>query len=83
MFPIGIAPRYGPDKGSIPGRADVVQTGIGVCPSLLSNAYRGLFPWRKSGRSEKLIVHLHLIPNSGIVELYLQSSIYLHGVDLN
>jgi hypothetical protein len=30
--------------------------------SLLSNVYKGLFPWGKSGRGVKLNTHLHLVP---------------------
>jgi hypothetical protein len=30
----------------------------------------------------KLIVHLHLVPGSGMVELYVHSPIRLHGVVL-
>jgi hypothetical protein len=33
-------------------------------PSLLSNEYRGLSPWRYSGRFVKLTAHLHLVPRS-------------------
>jgi hypothetical protein len=33
-------------------------------PSLLSNAYRGLFPWGQSGRGVNLTTHLHLAPRS-------------------
>jgi hypothetical protein len=33
-------------------------------PSLLSNGYRGLFPWGQSGRAVKLTTHLHLVPRS-------------------
>jgi hypothetical protein len=33
-------------------------------PSLLSNAYRGHFPWRYGGRGVKLTTHLHLVPRS-------------------
>jgi hypothetical protein len=31
-------------------------------PSLLSNGYRGLFPWGLSGRGVKLTAHLQLVP---------------------
>jgi hypothetical protein len=31
-------------------------------PSLLSNGYRGLFPWGLSGRGMKLTTHLQLVP---------------------
>jgi hypothetical protein len=32
--------------------------------SLLSNGYRGLFPWRSSCRGVRLTTHLHLVPRS-------------------
>jgi hypothetical protein len=52
-------------------------------PSLLSNGYRGLFPWAYSGRGVKLTTQLHLVPRSRIVEPYLHSPICLHDVVLN
>jgi hypothetical protein len=52
-------------------------------PSLLSNGYRGLSPRGLSGRDVKLTIHLHLIPRSKIVELYLHSPKYLYGIVLN
>jgi hypothetical protein len=33
-------------------------------PSLLSNGYRGLFPWGLNGRGVKLTTNLHLVPRS-------------------
>jgi hypothetical protein len=33
-------------------------------PGLLSDEYRGLFPWEYSGRGVKLTTHLHLVPGS-------------------
>jgi hypothetical protein len=50
---------------------------------LLSNEYRGFFPQVQSGRGVKLTTHLHLVPRSRMVELYLHSLIRLHGVTLN
>jgi hypothetical protein len=47
-------------------------------PSLLSNGYRGLSP-----RGVKLTTHLHLVPKSRMVELYLHSPICLHGIVVN
>jgi hypothetical protein len=47
-------------------------------PSLLCSGYRKIFP-----RSVKLTVHLHLVPSSRIVELYLHSHISLHSVIIN
>jgi hypothetical protein len=52
-------------------------------PSLLSGGHRGLFPRGKSDRGVKLTIHLHPVPKSRIVELYLHSLIRLHGVVLN
>jgi hypothetical protein len=67
-----------PDKGkrffSTPQRPD----GHWCPPSLLSNRYRG-----QSGRRVKLIIHLHLVPRSRMVELYLHSPTCLNGVALN
>jgi hypothetical protein len=42
---------------------------------------RGSF-WRYSARSVNLIAHLHLVPKSRMMELYLHSPICLHGVAL-
>jgi hypothetical protein len=42
-------------------------------PSRLSNGYRGLFPRGESGKSVKLITHLHLVLRSRMAELYLHS----------
>jgi hypothetical protein len=39
---------------------------LGSPPSLLSNGYQGLFPWRQSGRGVKLTTHPHVAPNLGI-----------------
>jgi hypothetical protein len=52
-------------------------------PSLLSVGYRWLFPWGKSGWGVNLITHLHLVPRSRKLELYLHSQICLHGIVLN
>jgi hypothetical protein len=52
-------------------------------PSLLSNEYQGLFPGWYSGWGVKLATHLHLVPRSRIVELYLHSPICLHDIVLN
>jgi hypothetical protein len=38
--------------------------------------------WRYSARSVNLIAHLHLVPRSRMVELYLDPPICLHGVAL-
>jgi hypothetical protein len=56
--------------GSIPGRgweffssAPPVDRLWGS-PSLLSNGYQGLFPWRQSCRSVELSIHLHVVLRS-------------------
>jgi hypothetical protein len=41
-----------------------------------------LHPRKESGRSVKLTTHLHLVPRSRMVELYVHSSIRLHGIVL-
>jgi hypothetical protein len=51
-----------------------------VSPSFLSNGYRGLFPQDQSGQGVKLATHFHKVVWSSMVELYLHSSIRLHGV---
>jgi hypothetical protein len=50
-----------------------------VSPNLLSNGYRGRFPREQSGRSVKLTTHLHLVPRSRMVAVYLHSPVCLHG----
>jgi hypothetical protein len=52
-------------------------------PSLLSDGYRGLCPLGWGGRGLKLTTHLHLVPRSGMVELYFHSPLHLHGLLLN
>jgi hypothetical protein len=42
--------------------------------SLLSNRYQGFFPW-----AVKPTIHLHPVPRSRMMELYLHSHICLHG----
>jgi hypothetical protein len=70
--------------GSIPGRAKRFFTSpytshwISDPPSLLSDGLRDY-----GGRFLKLNSHFHLVSSSKIVELYLHSSIRLHGVALN
>jgi hypothetical protein len=51
-------------------------------PNLLSNGYWRLIPPGDSGPGREAD-HLHLVPSSGIVELYLRSPIRLHGVVFN
>jgi hypothetical protein len=43
-------------------------------PSLLPNGYRSSFPGSKVARSVKLTIRLHLVPMSGMLELYFHSS---------
>jgi hypothetical protein len=43
----------------------------------------GCFPGGYTTRNMKLTIHLHLLPWSRMVELYLHSPIRLHGVMLN
>jgi hypothetical protein len=53
-------------------------------PSLLSDGYRGSSPpGREAAGGVKLITHLHLMPRSRLVKLYLHFSIRIHGVVLN
>jgi hypothetical protein len=49
-------------------------------PSLLSNGYHGMYSRGKSSGDVKLTTHLHLVPRSRMVELYLHSPICLHGI---
>jgi hypothetical protein len=44
---------------------------------------RWAHPQGYSGRSVKLTTHLHLVPRSRMVELYLHSYVRLHGIVLN
>jgi hypothetical protein len=50
--------------------------------SLLSNGYRWFFPRGKSSRGMKLTTHLHLVPRSKMVELYISSPVRVHGMGL-
>jgi hypothetical protein len=52
-------------------------------PNLLSNAYRGSFPRRQSGRGVNLTTHLQLVPRSRKYLSIHHSPILLHGVVLN
>jgi hypothetical protein len=88
-FSVGIATGYGLDgAGSIPGGSKIFPSaqlpGQNWDPlSLLSNEHRGLFPRGYSGRGVKLTTHIHLVPSSRKVELYLHSLLRLHGIVLN
>jgi hypothetical protein len=75
------------DRDSIPGRGKRFSS-IPKSPerlwgphSLLFNEYRRLFPG-ENGRGVKLTTHLHIMPRSRVVELYLHSPC-LHGIVLN
>jgi hypothetical protein len=52
-------------------------------PSLLSNMYWGLFPRSRSGWGVKLIIYLHPMSRSRMVELHLHSPIRLRVMMLN
>jgi hypothetical protein len=85
---VGIAMGYGLDgPGSIRGSARFFSSQrrcrLWGPPSLLTNVYQGFFSREQSGRSVKLTVHLHLLPKSREVELYLHASTCLHGIVLN
>jgi hypothetical protein len=60
----------------------IVQTGTGAHPASYIMSTRGSFPGGKRP-DVKLTTHLHLVPRSKTVELYLHSLIRLHGVMLN
>jgi hypothetical protein len=60
-----------------------VQTNSGAHPASYPMGTWGSFPGGLSSRNVKLTTHLHLMPGSGKVELYLHSTIRLHGVVLN
>jgi hypothetical protein len=87
---VGIATGYGLNgRGSNPGKENIfsyAQRLDRLCgpPSLLSNVFGGSsFPGGKTGRDVKLTSHLHLVPRSRMVELYLLSHTCLHGIVLN
>jgi hypothetical protein len=51
--------------------------------SLLSNGYLGIFFPGAKQLGVKLTTHFHLVPRSRMMELYLRSPIFLHGIVLN
>jgi hypothetical protein len=69
--------------GSIPGRtkrffsAQLREDRLWGSPSLLSNEYREIFRQRQRRRSVKLTIHLHLLPRSRMLELYLHYPILI------
>jgi hypothetical protein len=61
-----------------------VETSPGAPDSLLFNRHKGLFPQRVcSSRGVKMTTHLHLLPRSRIVLLYLHCPIHLRGIVFN
>jgi hypothetical protein len=87
MVRVGIVMGYGlGGRGSIPGRDNrffSTPQHPAPAPSLLSNGYRRLYPWGVKRPGVELTTHLHLVPSSRIVELYLHSPIRLDGTVLN
>jgi hypothetical protein len=83
---VGIATGYGFDsRGLIPGRGKrcsvvySLQTGSGAHPASYPMGTGGRFP----RRGVKLTTHLHLVPRSRMLELYLHFLICLPGVVFN
>jgi hypothetical protein len=60
-----------------------VQIGSGAHAASYTMGTGGSSPGRQSGRGVTLTTHLHLVPRSRMVELYLYSAIFLYGVVLN
>jgi hypothetical protein len=60
-----------------------VQTGSGAHPTSYTVRTRGSVPRGIVAGGAKLTIHLHLVPRSRIVELYLHYPTCLHGVVLN
>jgi hypothetical protein len=74
-------------RGSSPGRGNIflihsVQTVSGAHPVSYPTV-PGFFARRYSGRGVKLTTHLHLLPRSRIMKLYLHAPILFHGIVLN
>jgi hypothetical protein len=60
-----------------------VQTGSGVHTASYPMDAGGCFPMGWSSKSAMLTTHHYLIPKSRMVELYLHSPTYLHGMVFN
>jgi hypothetical protein len=60
-----------------------VQPGSGAHSASYPMNTGGSFLWGQSGRGVKLTTHLHLMPSSRKVELYLHFPICLYGIVLN
>jgi hypothetical protein len=73
--------RFGPRFDSRQGGKIVlhnVQIGSGVHSASYTRATRGSIPRRKAAGDVKLTTHLHLVPRSRMMDLYLYSPIRLH-----
>jgi hypothetical protein len=60
-----------------------VDASSGAHPASYMMGIKGSFPGGQSGWGMKLTTHLNLALRSRMVELYLYSHIYLHGILLN
>jgi hypothetical protein len=81
---------YGIDcRGSNPGKGKIFLSSAASRPSLgpTSASYPmgtgADFPRGKAEMGMKLTIHIHLVPRSRMVELYLHSPIRLDGIVLN
>jgi hypothetical protein len=80
-----VATRYELDgRDSIPGKGKhfflhSFQTGSGAHPASYPKDKLGSSLEAKAGRSMKLTIHVHPVPMSKMVELYLHSPINLHS----
>jgi hypothetical protein len=70
-------------QGSTPSRSKIFISSsqhpdrlLGQPSLLLHNGYWWLLHWQSSSRGIKLTTHLHLMPRSRMVELYLHFPIY-------
>jgi hypothetical protein len=76
------------DTGLIPGSERFLSSQrrparLWGAPSPLCKGYRGSLSRGQSARGVNLTTHLHLLPNSRMVELYLYSPIHFHCVAFN